>query len=86
MAYEWHDLIGNVGVFAILATYLALQMGKLDPRRIAYSALNAVGAAFITISLFFEFNLSAFVVEVAWVLVSLYGMARAWRAQGVNGP
>lgn len=86
MGYEWHDLIGNLGVFAILATYLALQMGRLDPRRITYSALNAIGAAFITISLLFEFNLSAFVVEVAWVLVSIYGMFRALKRPRVNVP
>lgn len=87
MGYEWHDVVGNLGVIAILATYLALQMGKLDPRRIAYSALNAVGALFITISLIFDFNLSAFVVEVVWVLVSLYGVARALRTKQLpTGP
>ncbi len=77
--YAWHDFVGNVGVLMILGTYFALQTGKLDAKSIAYSALNGVGAGAITISLLFDFNLSAFVVEAAWVAVSLYGLARAFR-------
>ncbi|NJN51348.1 MAG: hypothetical protein HC809_05770 [Gammaproteobacteria bacterium] len=86
MSYEWHDVIGNLGVFAILATYLALQMQRLDPRRVTYSALNALGALFITVSLVFDFNLSAFVVEVVWVMVSIYGIVRALRLRAVTDP
>ncbi len=84
MSYEWHDLLGNVGVVVVLGTYVALQIGRLDPRRMGYSALNALGAGLITVSLSFEFNLSAFVVEVAWVAVSVYGMVRARSA--FSGP
>jgi paired small multidrug resistance pump len=77
--YAWHDVVGNLGVLTILGTYLALQASRLDAKSVAYSALNAVGAGSITISLLFNFNLSAFLVEAAWALVSLYGLARAWR-------
>jgi hypothetical protein len=76
--YAWHDVVGNLGVVTILGTYLALQIGRLDARSPAYSALNAIGAGSITISLLFEFNLSAFLVEAAWTIVSLYGLARSW--------
>jgi len=79
MAYAWHDLVGNAGVLMILGTYLALQTGRLDAKSVPYSALNAIGAGSITVSLLFDFNLSAFLVEAAWVAVSGYGLARAWR-------
>ena len=79
MSYQWHDVLGNVGVAMILGTYLALQMERLDARAPLYSVLNGVGAGLITLSLCFDFNLSAFVVEVAWVAVSLYGRVRAVR-------
>jgi hypothetical protein len=78
-AYHWHDLVGNVGVALILGTYFALQIGRLDARRVPYSLLNALGAGSITVSLLFDFNLSAFVVEAAWVAVSLFGLWRAMR-------
>ena len=78
-AYAWHDLVGNIGVLMILGTYFALQAGRLDAKSVTYSALNGIGAGSITISLLFDFNLSAFVVEAAWVAVSLYGLWRAMR-------
>lgn len=77
--YAWHDLVGNLGVLMILGTYFALQADRIDAKSVAYSALNALGAGSITVSLLFDFNLSAFVVEAAWVAVSVYGLARAFR-------
>ena len=81
MSYHWHDVLGNVGVATILGAYLALQIERLDARAPLYSVLNGVGAGLITLSLCFDFNLSAFVVEVAWVGVSLYGLVRSLRTQ-----
>jgi hypothetical protein len=79
--YAWHDLVGNLGVLMILGTYFALQADRIDAKSVVYSALNALGAGSITVSLLFDFNLSAFVVEAAWVAVSVYGLARAFRRQ-----
>jgi len=76
MHYAWYDLAGNVGVAIIVGTYLMLQLGRLDSSGLTYSLLNAVGAALVVVSLLFDFNLSAFVVEVFWVLISAVGIAR----------
>jgi hypothetical protein len=35
-----------------------------------------VGAGLVLISLFGEFNLSAFLVEFFWLIISLYGLAQ----------
>jgi hypothetical protein len=74
--YEWHDLAGNIGVVCILVTYLLLQLEKLSPTSLLYSALNAVGATLVVYSLLFEFNLSAFAIEVCWLAISLFGIGR----------
>ena len=79
MEYAWFDFVGNVGVFLILLTYLLLQTDKLNSRSMAYSLLNALGAFLIMISLCFKFNLSAFVIEFFWLLISLAGLARIKR-------
>ena len=81
MNYSWHDFIGNIGVAVIILSYLALQLERIDSRSVLYSALNAIGAALVTLSLLFEFNLSAFVVEVFWVLISVYGIVRQLKAR-----
>lgn len=76
MDYQWYDFIGNVGVFCILLAYLLLQLGRLGSRTLAYSLLNGVGASFILVSLIYDFNLSAFIIELFWLLISMYGLMR----------
>ena len=72
-----HDILGTIGVAFIVAMYFMMQLGKINAERPAFSALNALGAVFILISLTSEFNLSAALMEGAWLLVSLYGL---WKA------
>jgi hypothetical protein len=79
MSFGFHDWIGTAGVGLVVGSYLALQLGRLSSASLAYSLFNAVGAALIAVSLLYEFNLSAFLIEVFWVLISLVGIAR-WRA------
>ena len=76
MTYTFYDLLGNVGVFLIILTYLLLQLRKIASESLLYSVLNAVGAALIIVSLLFDFNLSAFVVELFWVIISLIGIGK----------
>ena len=71
------DLAGFIGVVMIVIAYLLLQLDKLPSSSLSYSLLNAAGALLIIISLIFKFNLSAFIVEVFWFLISLLGL---WRS------
>lgn len=75
------DGIGLAGAATIVVAYFLLQVGRLDPRSITYSAANGLGAAAILYSLAFEFNLSAFVIEFFWLAISLLGIVRARRLQ-----
>ena len=76
MSYTIFDFLGNVGVILILAAYLALQTERTTANSMAYSLLNALGALLILVSLYYDFNLSAFVIESFWLLISLYGMLK----------
>ena len=76
MDYSWFDLIGNVGVLLMVVAYLLLQLEKLSGSALSYLLLNAVGALLVMISLMFRFNLSAFLMEAFWLLISLYGLAK----------
>ncbi|HSL53565.1 MAG TPA: hypothetical protein VK868_04180 [Pyrinomonadaceae bacterium] len=79
MKYSLFDLIGNIGVVVLIIAYLMLQLNKLSSGGLAYSLLNAMGAGLIIISLRINFNLSAFLMEVFWVLISLVGIYRYFR-------
>ena len=76
MDYSWFDLIGNVGVLLMVIAYLLLQLEKLSGSALSYLLLNALGAVLVMISLMFRFNLSAFLMEAFWLLISLYGLAK----------
>jgi hypothetical protein len=79
MNFHLFDLTGFIGVALIIVAYLLLQLEKLPSSSPRYSLLNAVGALLIMVSLVFAFNLSAFIVEAFWFLISLVGL---WRSVG----
>jgi len=72
--YAWHDLLGNLGVLLIICSYFLLQIGWVSGQSRAYSLVNASGAALVLVSLYFEFNLSAALVESFWLVISLMGL------------
>lgn len=77
---EFHDIIGTVGVGFIVVMYTLLQTGRMSSENPHFSIWNAVGAALILVSLAYEFNLSAMLMEGFWLLISLYGLVRTKRA------
>ena len=81
MSYSLLDLVGNVGVVVLMIAYLMLQLNKLHSDGLAYSLANAVGASLIVVSLLVNFNLSAFIMEVFWVLISFVGIYRYFRSK-----
>jgi len=85
MRFHWFDLAGFVGVVLIIVAYLLLQLEKLPSTSPKYSLLNAVGALLIMVSLLFAFNLSAFIVEAFWFLISLVGISKALFARKHSG-
>ena len=84
MSYGPLDLLGNIGVVVLIVTYLMLQLNKLSSDSLAYSVLNAAGAGLIVISLLFDFNLSALLMEVFWVLISFVGIYRYFRLKSLR--
>ena len=84
MNYGPLDLLGNIGVVVLMVTYLMLQLNKLSSDGLAYSVLNAVGASLVVVSLTSNFNLSALLVEVFWVLISCVGIYRYFRLKSLR--
>ncbi|WP_339932921.1 hypothetical protein [uncultured Brevundimonas sp.] len=70
------DALGVVGVLLILIAYAGATSGRLDARRAPALLLNLAGALLILVSLYFDFNLSAVLMEGAWALVAIIGLVR----------
>ena len=84
MNYGLLDFVGNVGVIVLMITYLMLQLNRLRSDDLSYSLLNAIGASLIVVSLLVNFNLSALLMEVFWVLISFVGIYRYFRLKAAS--
>jgi len=71
--YQW---IGFVGMAFVVFAYLLLQMNKYTIQSLQYQLLNLVGAVLLLISLFVHFNLGSFIIEVFWIAITVYGIAK----------
>jgi len=71
---HWFDVSGMIGVALIIVTYAAVQARKMEATHISYSLTNLIGAVMILISLLYNFNLASFIIEIFWILISLWGI------------
>ena len=69
--YQW---IGFFGMIFIVVAYLLLQTNKYTINSMQYQLLNLVGAILLLISLFVHFNLGSFIIEVFWIIITIYGI------------
>ena len=76
MNFAWYDILGTLGVATIIITYILLQLEYVRSIQLIYSLLNAVGSGLILVSLYFSFNFPSFVVEIFWLIISLFGVGK----------
>lgn len=81
MTLEWYDWVGMAGTLMVLGAFFLLQAGRLSGNNIAYQLLNLFGAGGLLVSLLGTFNISVFLMETAWVAVSVYGIVRSFKAR-----
>jgi uncharacterized membrane protein (DUF485 family) len=60
-----------VGALLVLIGYIGHQLKWMNSRKFSYNALNAVGSGIV----------GFVVMEVTWVVVSLYALGRSWKAE-----
>ena len=77
MPIALYDLAGLLGALVIMAAYFANQQRWLLSDDWRFPAANLVGSSLILVSLWFDWNLPSFVIELAWALVSILGVVRA---------
>lgn len=73
---NWYDILGTLGVAVIVLTYVLLQIERVRSDQLIYSVLNAIGAALILVSLYFDYNFPSVVVEFFWLVISLFGIGK----------
>ena len=82
MTFTWHDWAGYVGVVLVLLAFLLLQAHKLHGNGLIYQLMNVLGAIGVILSLVFgAFNAPAFFMQIAWLLIGVYGIGRGTRVR-----
>ena len=70
-----------VGALLILVAYAGAQFGWMSARKPSYNILNAIGSAILAYIAFRPFQVGFVLLEVAWTIISLYALTRAWSAR-----
>lgn len=79
-----YQIIGFVGMLFIVWAYFLLQAGKNGIDSLYYQLLNLIGAVLLLISLFVHFNLGSFIIEVFWIIITVYGMYKNYKLKKTN--
>ncbi len=78
--FEWDltavDYLGMVGSFLIAGAYFAVSAKHVDPDRPPFHIINLLGALFILVSLYYRPNAGAIMIEVLWVAIAVYALAK----------
>ena len=72
----FHNITGMLGVGCIILAYLLLQLDRIKSNQLSYSLINLTGALLVMVSLIRFWNLPSFVIEVFWVLISIWGIVK----------
>lgn len=69
------------GAVAILVAYALAQFGVMDQRSYSYLILNLLGAVVLGVIAWIEDLWGFFLLELAWTLVSLWGLVSRLRTK-----
>jgi len=70
------DIAGWIGVVALLAAYALVSGRRLQGDSVAYQVLNVAGSALLILNSFYYGALPSVSVNLAWIGIGLYALAR----------
>jgi len=73
------QIASSFGALLILVAYIGHQFHWMDSGKPLYNILNAIGSGVLAYIAVRPFQAGFLVMEVAWVIVSLYALAKALR-------
>ena len=73
------EALGVLGVLIYMGSYVLLNVGYIAGQGYHYALINMVAAICVLASLSQSFNLASAMIQVCWIAISLYGLARLRR-------
>ncbi len=74
------DVIGLCGSVLFIGAFLYANISPAM-NKVLFNIFNLIGAILLLISLSVHFNVAAFILEVAWAMIAIFGLVTALRAR-----
>jgi hypothetical protein len=74
------DVIGICGSVLFIGAFIYANISP-SMNKILFNIINLIGAILLLISLSVHFNLAAFILEVAWAMIAIFGLITALRSR-----
>tara|TARA_B100001564_G_C20377246_1_gene550683 strand:- start:152 stop:409 length:258 start_codon:yes stop_codon:yes gene_type:complete len=71
------NFIGFTGVACILAAYFLVQTEIISAKSLIFPFINFMGAILLLISLLWTPNIPSIIIEISWIMISLWGIINA---------
>lgn len=81
LADIFFNTLGLTGMFLFLLAYFMLQQSRWTHDSYRYLGANFAGSVLLLISLAWDFNLSAFLLEAAWGTISGWGLWKLYKRE-----
>ncbi|HMO74781.1 MAG TPA: hypothetical protein PKD99_11245 [Sphingopyxis sp.] len=73
------EVIGWAAAVLILAAYILLSLGKLEPRGYVYQGMNVIGAGGFVINSGYNGAIPSAALNVVWAAMGLFTLWSVWR-------
>jgi hypothetical protein len=73
---EFAEIIGVLGAVLYVLSYALLQYKRDFAKSITYTLMNIMACLMVLYSTTYYWNLSAAIIQVSWLVISLYGLKR----------
>jgi hypothetical protein len=79
MTVDLYTILGFAGAIVVLVAYFANQTGRLASDDWRFPFINLTGSLMILASFYTAINWPSLFIEIFWIAISLYGLARTLR-------
>ncbi len=80
------EVIGWLAAVLILASYVLLSLGRIEPRGYLYQWMNVIGASGFVLNSGYNGALPSAGLNVIWALMGLFTLWSVWRARKAARP
>lgn len=80
------EAVGWAAAVIILASYVLLSLGKLNPRGYVYQWMNVVGASGFVLNSGYNGALPSAGLNIVWAGIGLFTLWTVWRARKAAAP